>query len=525
MTDLPAPQGVRRPAQSAGGTDGRTSLLSDDGNVWRRARADRVGLIVDGASYFAHLRRALMTAQRQVLLIGWDFDFEIDMLPGDSDAEGLAPDGMPNALGAFLEAVTEAAEGLNLYLLKWNGAPLVAPGRYLPSVAMRVWSNERIHFALDGHHPFGACHHQKIVVVDDVLAFCGGIDVTEDRWDTSDHTPDDPRRKRKSGEPSLPWHDATTALDGPIAATLGELARMRWARARNETLDPPESDLDKVWPDGLESALDGVEVAVARTEPPFGDEPQVDEIERLSLAAVAAARDTLYIESQYFACQTVADAIEARLREPDGPEIVVINPQAAQNVVEDAAMHVLRGRLVERLGEVDAGDRFRIWHPVNAAGEPIYVHAKVMIVDDRLLKIGSSNLNDRSMGFDTECDVAIEGGDAETRAAIVAFRDRLVGEHLDAEPATVSAEVARRGGLVAAMEALNRPSGRGLRQIEAMPEGLLGGLLADSRAFDPRFWRGEGRRTGRGLRPRHLVGAAALVGAALALHWWWRRRR
>jgi hypothetical protein len=87
---------------------------------------------LEGTDYFMHLRFALMAARRQVLLIGCDF--EIDMLPGASDEEGRASDGMPNALGNFREAVTAATQGLNLYLLKWNGAPVFAPGRYLPSV-------------------------------------------------------------------------------------------------------------------------------------------------------------------------------------------------------------------------------------------------------------------------------------------------------------------------------------------------------------------------------------------------------
>jgi phospholipase D1/2 len=199
------------------------------------------------------------------------------------------------------------------------------------------------------------------------------------------------------------------------------------------------------WPGGLEVALRDVDVAIARTEPPYDGTSLVNEIERLYLDGIAAARETIYLESQYFAAESLCDAIEARLREPGGPEIVVLNPEAALAEFEDSAMHPIRGRMIERLRAADAEDRFRIWHPVNAAGEPIYVHAKVMVIDDLLLRIGSSNLNDRSMGFDTECDIAIEGVEETTREAILSFRHRLVAEHLGTTPDAVAEAWAARG--------------------------------------------------------------------------------
>ena len=501
----------------------KASLFEPESNCWRVARAKRVGLIVDAAAYFAALRRALMKAQREVLLIGWDFDFEIEMLPGQSGEDGLAPDGLPNALGDFLEAVVKRAPELHLYILKWNGAMLMAPGRLLPTLMLRIWGDDRIHFALDGHHPFGACHHQKIVVVDDALAFCGGIDATEDRWDTSEHAPGDGRRVRKDGSPSEPWHDATTALTGPVAAALGELSRMRWRRATGEELERPDGAGDATWPEELPVAARDVEVAIARTEPPYDGEPLVDEIERLYLDSIDAAQETIYIESQYFAAGSITEALERRLREPGGPEVVVINPQAALEPLEDSAMHPLRGRMIRQLRAADREGRFRIFHPVNAAEEPIYVHAKVVAVDERLLRIGSSNIDDRSMGFDTECDVAFEGRKAEVAEVIVLFRDTLLAEHLGTSPDAVQRARVEAGSLIGAIEALNPKAGRGLREIEPMPEGPLDRFLADTRLLDPRFWPGQSSLAGEGIRPRHLALALAAVGLGAAGWIAWRR--
>lgn len=503
------------------GSDTNSSIFQTDENCWRVARADRLALIVDAADYFRILRKVFIAARRELLLIGWDFDFELEMLRGESDDDGLAPDGFPNQLGAFLDAIVEQAPDLHVYLLKWNGAVLVAPGRLVPSLALDIFGSERIHFALDGHHPFGACHHQKIMVADDSLAFCGGIDATEDRWDTSEHLPDDPRRVRKDGAPSEPWHDATSALTGPVASALGDLSRIRWHRATGETLERPDGTSESVWPDNLDTDATDVEVAIARTEPPYDDAPLINEIEQLYIRSIEVAKDTIYIESQYFAAETVCSALEKRLKESDGPEIIVINPYAALSQLEDKAMHVLRGRMIERLKDAGHQDRFRIFYPVTTAGDPIYVHAKIMIVDECILRLGSSNLNDRSMGFDTECDVAVEGPEA----LISRFRTRLLSEHLGVEPKTFDEALQEEKTLIATIERLNPPEGRGLRMIEPESEGIVGGFLADTRLLDPRYMPGQATSAGVGLRPRHLalVAGAALLGY---LGWMaWRKRK
>lgn len=360
---------------------------------WRKERADKFALIVDGCDYFKALRLVVLGARQQLMLIGWDFDLEIEMLPGESDADGLAPDGFPNRLGPFLEEVIAQRPALHVYLLKWNGSLLVAPGRLAPTAALAAFGSDRIHLGLDGHHPFGACHHQKIVVADDCMAFCGGIDATESRWDTPEHLPEDPRRVRKDGSLSEPWHDAISALSGPAAAALGDLSRSRWMRARGETLSPPDRRIDPIWPEGLSADAENIQVAITRTEPPFDSSPLVNEIEEALLHDTRAAQHSIYIESQYFAADTVCDAIEKRLTEEGGPQIVVVNPQEALSTFEDDAMHELRDRMIQRLIAADHEDRFRMYYPVTTAGQQIYVHAKILITDGKVLHIGSANMS------------------------------------------------------------------------------------------------------------------------------------
>ena len=383
-------------------------------NCWRVETADRLSVIIDGQAYFRALREALLKAQRMVMMIGWDFDFEIEMLPGESDGDGLAPDGFPNRIGLFLDAIVDRCPGLNIYLLKWSGGALIAPGGILPALQVKLMSPDQIHLAFDGRHPLGACHHQKIVVIDDSLAFCGGIDMTDGRWDDRDHLDDNPLRCLKNGDDAQPWHDASTVFSGPAAAALSELARARWERAHDAAVEEDFSPGADLWPDSIDTVFRDIPLAIARTAPPEADKPGIHEIEDLYLDAIKGAKHCIYIESQYFCADSVTRAIARRLARPDCPEIVVINPHAAQGALEDQAMHVTRSRMIRQLQARDPHRRFRILYPVTESGQPIYVHAKIMIVDDVLLRIGSSNIDRRSMGFDTECDVAITATDDGT---------------------------------------------------------------------------------------------------------------
>jgi phospholipase D1/2 len=312
--------------------------------------------------------------------------------------------------------------------------------------------------------------------------------MTTDRWDTREHRDGDPCRVRPDGSPYQPFHDATVAVDGAAARALGELARERWYRAAGTQLERPDAGQD-AWPDDLEPTLRGVEVAIARTHPSRPGRSPVHEIAHLYCDAFGAARRTIYCESQYLASATIADVLAERLAEPDGPEIVVVNPLEAEGWLEQEAMDTARSLVVRRLREADRHGRFRIFHPVTAGGEPIYVHAKILVIDDRLLRVGSSNLNNRSLGFDTECDLAVEappgGAGAATRAAILAFRDGLVAEHLGTERKKLAATVREHGSLVRAIEALRRHAGKTLVPLELEPPNEAERLLAKTRLVDP----------------------------------------
>ena len=408
-------------------------ILQPGRNCWRVARARRVAFLVDGAAYFAALREAAARARHSILIIGWDIDSRVSLVPQGAE------DGLPAELGPFLDSLVRRSDALEIRVLDWDFAMLYALDREVLPIYSFGWrTHPRMHFHLDDCHPPGACHHQKIVVIDDALAFVGGIDLTKGRWDRPEHRPDEPLRRTANGEAYRPFHDIQMAVDGDAAAAIGELARTRWRRATGEA--PAAPSPAECWPQDLRPDLTDVDVAIARTAPGHDGEAPVQEIKQLYLDAIAAARRSIYIENQYFTSPTIGDAIAARLREPDGPEIVLLSRRNASGWLEQNTMYVLRARLLKRLRGLDEHGRLHAYYPHRdgLGDQCIDLHTKLMLIDDRLLRMGSANLNNRSLALDSECDLAIEADAPRVAEALAALRNRLLAEHLDADPQTVA---------------------------------------------------------------------------------------
>lgn len=466
------------PADVPAQNDSGPPILRSGATCWRLAPASRLSVIVDAADYFAAARNAMLQAEHAIYLIGWDFNLRIELVPD-------AQDGIPSELGPFLKYLVRRKPHLRIHILKWDMAVLYSAGsQLLPMLAMDLRSVGRIDMRFDSQHPWTAAHHQKVVVIDDSLAFCGGIDMTVDRWDTRAHLPHDERRRRPDGRLCGPWHDATAVLDGDAARALADLCRARWKAATGQRL-PARGGYRSLWPDGVEPQFRDIHVGIARTMPAFHGRPAVHEIEDLYLAAIRAARRTIYLESQYFASASLCQAIAERLTEPDGPEVVVVNPLSAKGWLEEYAMGSERAMRLGAIARADRHGRFGIFYPVDAAEDPIYVHAKILIVDDRLLRIGSSNVNNRSMGFDTECDLAIEPARSDQQETITAIRDDLLAEHLGEARETVRQTIAAQGSVLAAVHRLRRDRGRSLRPLHVDHVNALEKFVTNAQLADP----------------------------------------
>ena len=462
-------------------------ILIPGRNCWRIEHANRLSVLIDGEAYFRAVRMALMQAQRSIFILSWDIDSRMRLAPGGAN------DGLPEPLGDFLHELVTSRKGLHTYLLNWDFAMLYALEReWFPVYNLGWRTHRRLHFHLDGRHPVGASHHQKVVVIDDKLAFVGGLDLTRRRWDTSQHRPVEPLRCDADGKAYSPFHDVQVMLDGNAAAALGELARDRWLRATGSRIDVKSDEgvgagLHDLWPTAVTPDITDIDVAIARTDPRFEDRKAVEEIRQLHIDAIAQARRHVYFENQYATSEIIANALSTRLAEADAPEVVVVSRRTESGWLEALTMGVLRARLHRRLKLADANDRYRMYYPtiVGQEGKSLNVHSKFMTMDDQLLCLGSANLNNRSMALDNECNIAIEAcGNERISHAIGHVRNRLLAEHLATDADVVEAEIYRQGSLIGAIESLNGPR-RSLAALEPTVSPEMDALVPDSALIDP----------------------------------------
>jgi phosphatidylserine/phosphatidylglycerophosphate/cardiolipin synthase-like enzyme len=276
-------------------------------------------------------------------------------------------------------------------------------------------------------------------------------------------------------------------VDGEAAKAVCSLARHRWRNATGELLEECSRKAD-LWPRNLIPDFTDIFAAVARTAPRWGNEPAVREAAALTADALVRAQKVIYIETQYMTASYVGDCLAETLARETGPEIIIVMTHASRGLVERFIMGRNRDRLIRRLKRADRFGRFRAFYPLVSLrdrNQQILVHSKVIIVDDLFLRVRSSNLNNRSIGLDTECDIAIEATTAAARASIARIRNELLAEHLGTTAQIVAAKGDSTGSMIAAAEGLNN-NARCLHPFEAMPGDGPTRPVFGTRLFDPK---------------------------------------
>lgn len=461
------------------------SLFQPGRNCWRVEKAQRAAFLVDGDAYFHSFVAAARQAKRSILMSGWDFHSRTRLLCRDSNDCELE-------LGGFLNDLARRNRHLHIHILIWDYPMIFGLDReWAPFYGLGWQPHRRVHFRYDNTHPIGGSHHQKIVVIDDAVAFNGGIDLTCRRWDTRDHSPDNEHRHVK-GAAYPPFHDLMMAVEGDAARALGDIVRERWRKATGDTIRPPAAQrrmfrrkhaADEMkgsrWPESLEANVSDVDVGISRTEPAINGSAGVREVEALYIDMIAAAKHSIYIENQYFTAEKIGEALAARLAEPDGPEVVIVLRELSHGWLEELTMQTLRTRLIERMRAADRHGRLRVAYPFIAGlkqGTCIDVHSKMIVVDDDIVRIGSANIANRSMGLDTECDLTIEArGREDVRQQICALRSLLLAEHLGFAVEQVGEAVADAGNLRDAIDSLKREDRtlKPLTQLAQVSDTLL----------------------------------------------------
>jgi phosphatidylserine/phosphatidylglycerophosphate/cardiolipin synthase-like enzyme len=406
---------------------------------------NRLEVLVDGAKALPRMAAEMERARSHVHVAGWFFSPEFT----------LTRSSHPTVLRNLL---AELAERVDVRVLAWAGAPLPLfrpTRRQVGAMRDELRRGSRIRCALDGHERPMHCHHEKTIVVDDRLAFVGGIDLTLDAGDRFDSSTHPPRAE-------LGWHDATTVIEGPAAADVADHFRLRWRETTGERLEaavpaPAEGDLElqiaRTVPNGVYRAL------------PRGEFGILDSY----LRALRSAQRLIYLENQFLWSQEIVEVLVAKLRDPpaDDFRLLVVLPARPNNGADET-----RGQLSTLVAADDGAGRFlacTLYAHAGALCDPVYVHAKIGIVDDRWLTVGSANLNEHSLFNDTEMNVV-----CHDPALARATRLRLWSEHLElpqTELESAPAElVDRRWRPVAREQLERRQAGRPLtRRVVELP--------------------------------------------------------
>lgn len=393
---------------------GREEVLDQSGG-WAQTgypprSGNRLAVLTDGAEALPAIAGAIESARSSVWLAGWFF----------SPAFRLRQDSSTT----LFELLAEAAERVDVRLLSWAGAPLPLfhPDRaQVRQMRDAFAGGTRIRVALDARERPLHCHHEKLVLVDGETAFVGGIDLTSyagDRLDDGRH----PARG------SLGWHDAASRIEGPAVADVADHFRMRWREVTREQLPEPTAP----------AAAGDLELQIVRTVPeriydalPRGEFSILESYVR----ALRSAEHLIYLENQFLWSPEIVDLLAAKLSDPPDERfrLVVLLPAKPNNGEDDTRGQL--GQLAAAAG--DAPERFLACtlHQRGEGARPVYVHAKIGIVDDRWFTLGSANLNEHSLFNDTEVNVVCHDPGVARSARL-----RLWSEHLECSTAELEGD-------------------------------------------------------------------------------------
>ena len=479
--------------------DERASVFRPGYSCWRVEPADRLALFIDNDETFDALKPLLLAAKRSIWILAWVFD-PLTRLDPDRVKKSRDPE-HADRIGLILRRQASLNPALDVRILTWDMPfPIAAAQLFGPQRGAAFFAGSRVKYQLDNTLPDSACHHQKVVIIDGATALLSGGDIGVDRWDTCEHLDNDPRRRLPTGRHYPARHEVAMLVDGKAAQALGDMFIDRWRNATGEALSQPERPEETPWPEGLLPDLRRVDVAIARTQAAWKHLPEITESMTLHLAGIRTAKRLIYLENQYLTSPIIVEALAERLAEPDGPEVVTVGPAHSPSYFDQMTMDSARTSAINRLREIDVHGRFSAFSARTPKGAAIIVHSKVAIMDDRMLRLGSANLNNRSIGLDTECDIAFEGRDDTSRAAIRAFMGRLIGHFIDHETGHVLETYAQLGSLAATINELDRRGGQ-IRRLTPVPIRKLTGVqqfIADwslGDAVSPvDAWRPWGRR-------------------------------
>jgi phosphatidylserine/phosphatidylglycerophosphate/cardiolipin synthase-like enzyme len=411
------------------------------------------GLLIDGRNYYKAFYETAEKAEQSIFIMGWQFDSEVHLLRGH-DAKGKHQD--VDMIGFFNRLCNENPS-LNIYILAWDYSILFALEReWFQKWIFRLNTHERVHFLFDNVHAVGASHHQKLAIIDGTLAFTGGMDICSNRWDDRRHISDNPYRIDVNGKPYGSYHDVQAFLTGSAVHELSDIFRRRWEIAGGKTISLPldRNDAIRVPEDFVPVYAHNIAISRTQAKTLAPVQESIREIRNLYIDAISQAEKLIYIENQYFSSQAIYEALKNRIKYEGRPklEIILILPEKPKAFVEEVSLGMAQIKILKTLEEMakQYGHGLGMYYvtPNNGAGdaENTYIHSKILIVDNAFLTVGSANTTNRSMGLDSELNVAWEAensNNTDLAESIQNIRFNLLTEHVGVDCRDISEDSLR----------------------------------------------------------------------------------
>ncbi len=389
------------------------------------ATADRWQEIWDAEDYFKRTAELWETAQNWIAVVGWQLDSRLCL---ETPVTSLTHPTPPESLRDRVVRLCEARPSLQFYLLLWDHSIFYIPQREW--LQTRIWEelHPRVHLVFDSHHPLGASHHEKLVLVDGVAGLTGSVDLCAERWDRSEHRAHDPGRSLDhSSEQHGPYHELGVEVAGGICRELSRHLAARWNRLSSVRFPEPVETTSK-----MESTSRHHRVHLSRTLA-IPNRPIIREVEFLFLSLISRAEGRIWMEGQYFWSRRIQQALLQKMRQqikdPAGKlNITLVLTHGSQLKFLTGRMNAYQHHLVAELQAMAESSNGKIrFEAFNAFSEnrPIYIHSKILLVDDRWLSVGSANFSERAFRMDTEIMLTLEARTPSERRHLDQLHGRL----------------------------------------------------------------------------------------------------
>jgi phospholipase D1/2 len=428
-------------------------ILRPKENCWKIISVKKLALLYDADEYYRAFFDVVRKAKRSVKVAGWELDSRFSL------AHLGKP--LPDDLRSFFNALVMFKKNLKVHLLCWKAPFYIRFGRERFIGLRWLLGAPLIHFRSEASPFIYGSFHEKLALIDDRLAFVGGMDLGKKRWDTPDHRLQNPLRKDRQGKIYHPNHDLQFVLSGEVTQHLKELFHKRSGLPLTD-----EEGESEIWPHDFAPELTDTRVGLSRTDPL----QNIFEIEKLYEDAIVLAKKFIYIENQYFSHERIIDLLALRLREAQGPEVIVVLPLFYRGWFERATYIKARNKAMKKLRASDLHGRLLILYPHVPQDNFFHfliVHTKLLVTDGNLYSLGSPNLNHRSMRVDSELNLALEGDPGSQEEAYIQFQlCKLMGEHLEMPVESVQSEWEDTGSVKKTIENL---MGKKQKTLEPIP--------------------------------------------------------